>query len=965
MHRRFVLPSGRFSAVTAVLLTLLAVLMGPMGAAPVAGASATEPGLLPRPVLSKATMPAARAGFDRLDRLVVKFHEGTSFDSAARRLTSLDASVDMSTVDSWLAAHPGVQVVRHFSRSEEELDIVRATGQRESGWELADLNLYFEFRLPTGAQSAASLTSMLTEVRALPLVECAFAEPIPQPAGAVARTQQGRRGTRRGRSHRCKAARHRVPPLRRRPISPACRDTSAPSPSGVNAQAVWGYPGGRGGLVRIIDIEGAWLWNHEDLKTPFFTGGTPINDAGWRNHGTAVMGEMVGRPNGIGVTGIASDLAIGGISIGDVGVADAIDMAAANESIGDLFLIELHAPGPNANGVGQYGYVAMEFWQDNFDAIQTAVANGRICIEAAGNGEENYDDPVYQGLFDRTVRNSGAIIVGAGTPNGLDAEWFTNYGSRLDLNGWGDSVTTTGYGDLQGGAETQWYTAAFNGTSSASPIVSGAVGSLQGMSKAHWGIPLSGPLAAQILFDTGTPWVGARRIGNRPNLVAARAMLLQGIGTISGIVRDAGTNQPIPGAKILLVERNILTLADGTGAYRIPLRSGTYTLRVSDFFHLTTEQVVAVGAGQHAVVDFSLVPAPANDVVGNVLDSFGAPLAGVTVRILDTPLPTTQTDASGAYRISGIPVGEGYQALFGLLPTYGAAWKTFSVPANQGAIANATLFNAETFEAGGGGYTGDALWQWGTPSGVGPDGAFSGTHCWGTNLTGNYPDNATATLTSPILDPTGYPLVLSFTHYYDTESGFDGGNVQVNTGSGWVTITPIGGYPSKFLSGLGNEDGWSGNSGGWQPVVFDLTAYAQSHLTIRFRFGSDSGVNGPGWYIDDVAIYLLVPGGAGTDEAVSAEPTIRLLPARPNPFRDASQIGFRLPVAAASARLRIIDAAGRNVLGLLDGPAAAGEHIVPWDGKEMTGRAVPAGVYFYALEVDGKTIATRPIVRIR
>jgi hypothetical protein len=950
---------------TAALLIWMAVLMGPMGAAPAAGALATEPGLLPRRVVSKATLPAARAEFDRLDRLVVKFHEGTLIRLRGARLTSLDGSADLSSVDGWLTAHPGVQVVRHFSRSEEELDIVRASGQRESGWELADLNLYFEFRLPTGAQSAAALTSMLAELRALPVVECAFAEPIPQPARAVARTQERAKLD----ASRPIPSPQGVPP--QTPPAPATPDFTGmqgylgPSPSGVNAQAVWGFPGGRGALVRIIDIEGAWLWNHEDLKPPFFTGGTPINDAGWRNHGTAVMGEMAGRPNGTGVTGIASDLAIGGISIGDVGVADAIDMAAANESIGDLFLIELHAPGPNANGVGQHGYVAMEFWQDNFDAIQTAVANGRICIEAAGNGEENYDDPIYQGLFDRTVRNSGAIIVGAGTPTGLDAEWFSNYGSRLDLNGWGDSVTTTGYGDLQGGAETQWYTAAFNGTSSASPIVSGSVASLQGMSKALWGIPLSGPLAAQILFDTGTPWVGARRIGNRPNLVAARAMLLQGIGTVSGTVRDAVTNLPIPGAKILLVERNILTLTDGTGAYRIPLRSGTYTLRVSDFFHLTTEQVVTVGAGQQEVVDFSLSPAPSNDVAGNVFDDSGAPLAGVTVRILDTPLPTTQTDASGAYRIPGIPVGGGYLALFGLLPTYGAAWKSFAVQANQGAIANATLFNAETFEAGGGGYTGDALWQWGTPSGVGPDGAFSGTRCWGTNLTGNYPDNAAATLTSPILDPTGYPLVLSFTHYYDTESGFDGGNVQVNTGSGWVTITPIGGYPSKFLSGLGNEDGWSGNSGGWQPVAFDLSAYAQSHLTIRFRFGSDGGVNGPGWYIDDVAIYLMGPGAAGAEETASTEPSIRLLPARPNPFRDASLIGFRLPVAAASARLRIIDAAGRSVMSLLEGPAAAGERIVRWNGKDVGGRAVPAGVYFYALDVDGKTIATRPIVRIR
>jgi hypothetical protein len=951
--------------VLAILFAWSVLTLGLAGQAPAEGTSAAEPGLLPRQVPPKSAMLEARAGLDRLDRFVVKFREGSLVRLRDTRLTSLDATVDLASVRTWLGTHPEVQVARHFSGTEGELDVARESGQRESGWELADLNLYYEFRLSPDARTAASLNSMLDEVRALPLIECAFAEPLPQPARAVAPATAAP-----GQSTSSQLPSHAAAPLQS-PPAPATPDFTSmqgylgASPSGVNAQAVWGYPGGRGNLVKLIDIEGAWLWTHEDLKTPFFTGGTPINDAGWRNHGTAVMGEMVGGANGFGVTGIVSDLAVGGISIGDVGVADAIDMASANEAVGDLFLIELHAPGPNANGSGQFGYVAMEFWQDNFDAIQTAVANGRICIEAAGNGEQNFDDPVYQGLFDRTIRNSGAIMVGAGTPNGLDAEWFTNYGSRLDLNGWGDSVTTTGYGDLQGGAETQWYTSGFNGTSSASPIVSGAVASLQGMSKALWGIPLSGPLAAQILFDTGTPWVGPRRIGNRPNLVAARTMLLQGIGTISGFVRDAATNQPIPGAKVLVVERNVLALTDASGAYRIPVRSGTYTLRVSEFFHITAEHTVPVGAGQNVVNNFSLVPTPTNDLTGNVRDAFGAPLAGVTVRVLNTPILPVQTDATGAYRIPGIPVGGGYDAVFGLRPTYGASWNTFAVPPNQGAIANPILFAAETFESGNGGYAADPLWQRGTPSGVGPNGAFSGTICWGTNLTGNYPDNTTAYLTGQPINPTGQPLFLSFTHYYDTESGFDGGNVQVNTGSGWVTVTPVGGYPMGFLSGLGNEDGWSGNSGGWQPVVFDLTAYSSSSLTIRFHFGSDGGVTAPGWYIDDVSVYQIPTGPAGTEAAASAPARIELLPARPNPFGDQSVLGFRLPSATASARLRIVDATGRVVRSLAEGPAAAGEHAVPWDGRNATGRDVPAGIFYYVLEVDGTTVATRPLVRLR
>ena len=51
-------------------------------------------------------------------------------------------------------------------------------------------------------------------------------------------------------------------------------------------------------------------------------------------------------------------------------------------------------------------------------------------------------------------------------------------------------VTTLGYGDAQGGAsENTWYTLRFSGTSSASPIVTGAVACLQGRAKAKNGAP--------------------------------------------------------------------------------------------------------------------------------------------------------------------------------------------------------------------------------------------------------------------------------------------------------------------------------------------------------------------------------------------------------------------------------------------------------------------------------------------
>jgi hypothetical protein len=80
------------------------------------------------------------------------------------------------------------------------------------------------------------------------------------------------------------------------------------------------------------------------------------------------------------------------------------------------------------------------------------------------------------------------------------------YGKIVNVQGWGWHVTTLGYGDAQGGAsENVWYTLRFSGTSSASPIVTGAVACLQGRAKAKNGAPMTPSKVRKILVNTGTP----------------------------------------------------------------------------------------------------------------------------------------------------------------------------------------------------------------------------------------------------------------------------------------------------------------------------------------------------------------------------------------------------------------------------------------------------------------------------
>jgi len=80
-----------------------------------------------------------------------------------------------------------------------------------------------------------------------------------------------------------------------------------PAPHGIDAPAAW-RRGGRGQGIWFADVEGGWNAKHEDLPGDRITHvvGREIND-GWRAHGTAVLGEVVGRDNGKGVVGIAPD----------------------------------------------------------------------------------------------------------------------------------------------------------------------------------------------------------------------------------------------------------------------------------------------------------------------------------------------------------------------------------------------------------------------------------------------------------------------------------------------------------------------------------------------------------------------------------------------------------------------------------------------------------------------------------
>jgi hypothetical protein len=336
--------------------------------------------------------------------------------------------------------------------------------------------------------------------------------------------------------HTARAAQHEIRELE------AFQGYLEEAPGGLDIRYAWGLPGGRGENVRIIDIEINWNRQHNDLAeaaaAPFvFVKGVDPQPQVNVDHGTAVLGMLLAAPDGVGITGIAHRAQIGLINphvdAATLRVAQAIRRASDNLRPGDVMLIEQQSfTGPRFDFRTGRGLLPIEFEPEVFEAIKDATSRGIIVIEPAGNGSENLDDSIYNGVFDRGRRDSGAIMVGSGKPpaglygDGPDRVRLpeSNFGSRVDVQGWGRFVTTCGYGDLrreQG--ENNWYTINFGATSAGAAMVAGAAAVLQSILIERGREPLSPSQLRRLLVTTGSPQAGdtGENIGPRPDLRAA------------------------------------------------------------------------------------------------------------------------------------------------------------------------------------------------------------------------------------------------------------------------------------------------------------------------------------------------------------------------------------------------------------------------------------------------------------
>ena len=249
----------------------------------------------------------------------------------------------------------------------------------------------------------------------------------------------------------------------------------------VNIAAVWStYTGSTNEIIGIVD-DGLDI-NHEDLHENVLAGMSwdyvegdddPSQTGYYDGHGTNVAGVAAGRGfNGIGISGSAPHAGLVGHRL--LGSMFTLDLDEAEALTRNNDIIDIYS---NSWGPVDWSYWNQVTYLDGpgpqtEDALASGAANGRgglgsIFVWAGGNGYDQ-DNSNYDGY----ANSRYTIAVAASTNTGMRAS-YSEKGANILINspsGGGTLyITTTDCDDPSG------YTSWFNGTSAATPLVSGII----------------------------------------------------------------------------------------------------------------------------------------------------------------------------------------------------------------------------------------------------------------------------------------------------------------------------------------------------------------------------------------------------------------------------------------------------------------------------------------------------------
>jgi hypothetical protein len=439
------------------------------------------------------------------------------------------------------------------------------------------------------------------------------------------------------------------------------------------------------------------------------------------------------------------------------------------------------------------------------------------------------------------------------------------------------------------------------------------------------------------------------------------------------LVIDDQTSNPLQNTVISLFKKDTLFVIDSTnfnGLFQVDVEPDSFYVKIEKENYFNVDTLLKIYSDTTFMFEMQQIH-PAI-IKGNVYSSGGGNVDGAVV-YCDGVVDTLHSD--GIFHLNGITPGS--ITLFAAL--YNHKTSRIDTVVNNGDSLDVLI----TIEEGSNEifddletssivtFTESGDWEIGTPS-SGPINAYSGVSLWATNLSGKYSNgNLLSTLETGEIVIFGINNpVLKFYHWYDIETGIDGGNVKISVDNGisWQIITPAEGYPVTSLPGasgnpLGGEPAFSGQQQFWDEVTFDLTSYAvYPVIKIRYDFGVDQTGNAAGWYIDNLQIIDGIVVKTKEQEFTNSEllPSIRNYP---NPFNPETNIHITIP-QKSFVNLKIFDIKGALVKDIVSKIYQAGDYTFKWDGTNQSQLKVATGVYFLRLSLN-INILNRKLILIR
>lgn len=309
---------------------------------------------------------------------------------------------------------------------------------------------------------------------------------------------------------------------------------------GLNVRKAWaGKVTGKGARIHFSD---AGLYpQHEDLRDNPALKVISIVPNHDPSHGTASVGVILAARNGFGATGIShdSELYLYNNRAPDAqGNFQVLKDLLRNVEPGDIVGINRQTAHIDVLSTMLPSLHDKAWWA----VMQQLSRRGAVVVNAAANGSsqtlaqrgthEGHGVDLANWPYFQDHGDAGAILVGASHSYDGKPHAYSNhhYPYRM-LNAWGDSVVTLSYGDLQDlSGDDRDYTETYAGTSSATPMVCGALSLIQSYAMEQHHVYLNGNQMHQLVMASGyhdavLPGSDVLPMGARPNVHGALVLL--------------------------------------------------------------------------------------------------------------------------------------------------------------------------------------------------------------------------------------------------------------------------------------------------------------------------------------------------------------------------------------------------------------------------------------------------------